>query len=70
MSTEIASPPAKKRLGPVPPYYRARKRLTIHTADGKARIFKPGQVVPTKIVESWTRYEAWVRSGHLELVEA
>lgn len=53
---------------PKPPYYRALKTLTVHTKAGREKVYKPGQIVPE--AKDWLRVEAWVRSRHLELVEA
>jgi len=55
--------------GPQPPYYKALKPLELtNPKTGRRKKYKPGQIVPEAM--DWPRVEAWVRSRHIELVEA
>jgi len=62
-----AQQPRRTVRTPQKPFYRAKKPLRTAGRNGKPKAYKIGQIVPE--AKTWPRVEAWVRSGHLELVE-
>lgn len=65
-----ASQPSVRRgpKKPQPPYYVALKHMDLTRKNGRRVHYKPGDIVPE--AKDWLRVESWVRSRHLELVEA